>query len=192
MTAGSEPVKIVEPDRAGVAALGSGRRRLLRGGLGAAPVLMTLVSGPVSAALCTTGSAFGSLHPSGKQPGINCAGRSPEAWSGSAAGQWPLPQNDLFSSKFTPALNPDIRFKNLLELTTFSIDQEVARHVVAAYFNASAPASTTASVLSTATAVAIWASYAGKGGGLVGWYEPTAGIKWFAADIIKWIKTTYL
>lgn len=42
------------------------RRQLLRGASGAAPILMTLASRPVTAAVCTPASSFASINASGR------------------------------------------------------------------------------------------------------------------------------
>ena len=175
----------VAPDRHSRVTVAMGRRRLLRGGLGATPVIMTLASGPVSAGLCTTCSAFGSLHPSGKQPGITCGGRSPAVWD-SNPGQWPLNQNTLFQAYFTPALTgTNVSFKDVLDPRRGY--DAVARHCVAAVLNArTSPPLTPATILGVSYAKMIWSSYATKG-----YFEPTAGIRWNSAKIVEWMSTTY-
>src|SRR5436305_15283225 len=61
------------------------RRRLLPGGLGVAPVLMTLVSRPVlavtSAGQCTTPSGFVSANASTAGHGVICTGHTPAFWA---------------------------------------------------------------------------------------------------------------
>jgi len=172
-------------DTEGTVALG--RRRLLRAGLSAAPIIATLASGPVSAGLCTTGSAYGSLHPSGTRTSLTCSGRSPATWSGIAPGQWPINANTLFSGCFSPALaDATCKLKTVID-TSNSYDL-VACHCVAALLNAStSPPLTPASILSAAYVKAVWSSYASKG-----YFEPTAGIQWNGAQIVEWIKTTYM
>jgi len=164
----------------------AGRRRLLRGGLSVAPVLMTLASGRVSAGLCTTGSAFLSLHASGKQPSITCAGYSPSVWNNTAEGKWPLKQNTLFETYFAPALaGTNVSLKDVLDPNK-NYDP-VAQNCVAALLNAStSPPLTPATILGVGYIKEIWYSYRTKT-----YFEPTAGIPWYSADIIKWIATTY-
>lgn len=60
----------------------------------------------------------------------------------------------------------------------------LARHIVAALLNAAAGV-TPPAVLSAQTVLDIWTSFVTKG-----YYEPTAGIKWDAPDLIDWLKTT--
>jgi len=164
-----------------------GRRRLLRGGLSAAPIIATLASGPVSAGLCTTGSAYGSLNPSGTRTSLTCGGRSPAVWTGSTApGQWPISGNTLFSACFSPALS-DSTLKLKAVLDPSKGYDAVARNCVAALLNAStSPPLTPASILGVAYAKAVWSSYRRKG-----YFEPTAGIRWNGAQIVDWITTTY-
>jgi hypothetical protein len=168
------------------AALASGRRRLLRGGLGAAPVIMTFASGPVSAGLCKTGSAYGSLHPSGTRTSMTCGGKSPSLWTTTSSGHWPINSNALFSSYFGPALSgSNVTLKKVVDPSNGY--DPVARNCVAALLNASSgPPLTPASILSVAKAKEIWSSYATKG-----YFEPTAGIRWNSAKIVDWITTTY-
>lgn len=161
------------------------RRRLLRGGLSAAPILATLVSSPVSAGLCTSGSAYGSLHPSGIRTSQTCGGRSPAAWTGNW-GQWPIGANTLFSACFSPALS-DSTLKLKAVIDPANGYDPVARNCVAALLNASTgPPLTPPAVLSVAYAKAVWSSYAMKG-----YFEPTAGIRWNGGQIVDWIATTY-
>src|SRR6185503_3786352 len=68
------------------------RRRLLRGGIAAAPVLMTVASRPVLGQVACTASAITSIN---MQSSINhnctiTSGLSPEKWKALAA-QWPSP-----------------------------------------------------------------------------------------------------
>ena len=164
-----------------------GRRRLLRGGLGAAPILATLASGPVSAGLCTTGSAFASLNASGTQTSQTCGGRSPATWMASGgSGGWPINGNTLFSACFSPAMSDStLKIKTVLDPSKGY--DPVACNCVAALLNASAsPPLTPASILGAAYVKAIWSSYKNKG-----YFEPTAGIQWKAGDIVDWITTTY-
>src|SRR6266705_5594656 len=90
------------PPRNSVAPV-AGRRRLLRGGLAAAPVLLTLVSRPVLAQQCTTPSGYVSLNASTAGRGVACSGHLPSYWANPLNfGQWPSgykptnPQATLF------------------------------------------------------------------------------------------------
>ncbi len=176
----------VEFHRRNAPAVALGRRRLLRGGLGAAPVIMTFASGPVSAALCKTGSAYGSLNPSGARAGATCGGKSPASWASTPPGHWPISANALFQTYFTPALTgTSVTLKAVVDPSQGY--DAVARNCVAALLNAStSPALTPAAILGIARAKAIWTSYATHG-----YFEPTAGVQWNSAKIVEWMTTTY-
>ena len=187
MTTGTDREDGARPDLRHQAGVALDRRRLLHAGLSAAPVVMTLASGPVSAGMCTTASAYGSMNPSSTRANTSCGGRSPTAWSTTQANGWPrsLPPTSKFEGSFTPALARSVNFKKVID-PTGGYDL-VASHCVAALLNASSsPSLTPPAVLSAATAKSIWASYATKG-----YYEPTAGIRWNSGQIVDWIKTTY-
>ena len=168
------------------AAVSQGRRRLLRGGLSAAPVIMTLASGPVSAGYCTTASAYGSMNPSGRRVNSTCGGRSPSAWCADF-GHWPIDSNADFSAYFNPAIaGTNVTLKKVIDASKGY--DPVARNCVAALLNAStSPPLTPASILSVAKARDIWFSYRNNGG----IFEPSAGIQWTSAQIVEWIATTY-
>lgn len=176
----------VEHERRTAPAVALGRRRLLRGGLAAAPVIMTLASGPVSAGMCKTGSAYGSMNPSGAKKIATCGGRTPAGWTGTNHSQWPISANALFQTYFSPALaGNNVKLKTVVDPSNGY--DAVARNCVAALLNAStSPAMTPATILGIARAKAIWSSYASQG-----YFEPTAGIQWNSAKIVEWVTTTY-
>ncbi len=188
MTVGSDPGDGLVFDPARRAGVALGRRRLLRGGLGAAPVLMTLASGSVSAGMCTTCSAHGSMHPSGKQASTACGGRSPTGWSNMQANGWPstCQPTSKFEDFFKPTLTQQhVRLQKVI--APGGGYDVVACHCVAALLNAStSPPLTPATILSASLAKSIWASYATNG-----YFEPTAGVRWNSGQIVDWIKTTY-
>ena len=186
MSTESDRGGVVEPVRTTAPGVALGRRRLLRGGLAAAPVIMTLASGPVSAGICKTGSAYGSLNPSGAGKTATCGGRTPAGWTGTDHSQWPISANALFQTYFSPALaGTSVKLKAVVDPSKGY--DAVARHCVAALLNASAsPVMTPASILGIARVKAIWTSYATKG-----YFEPTAGIQWQSAKIVEWVTTTY-
>jgi hypothetical protein len=186
MSAESDREDPARPGRRIEAAVALGRRRLLRGGLGAAPVIMTLVSGPVSAGLCTTGSAYGSMNPSGTRRTATCGGHSPSVWTATDDSYWPCDSNALFGSYFSPGLAAgDVKLKKVVDPSKGY--DAVARNCVAALLNACCgPPLTPSSILSVAKIKEIWSSYATKG-----YFEPTAGIQWNSAKIVDWMTTTY-
>jgi hypothetical protein len=67
------------------------RRRLLRGGVAAGSVVMTVASRPVFGQPCLAASAMGSMPTSGHAGAMQtCSGLTPEQWKASAA-NWPSP-----------------------------------------------------------------------------------------------------
>ena len=190
MTAEIDPATTAASPPADPAGVALGRRRLLRGGLGATPVLMTLVSGPVGAAACIQASAFASLHASGKQPIIICSGRTPAQWFALADTGWPIDPSTKFKGAFSsaPSSDPGASSASLREVVSpNSSFGPVARNLVAALLNTlTSPPLTPATILTTATVKSIWTSFA-----TTGFYEPTAAIRWDGTKIVEWISKTY-
>ena len=220
------------------------RRRLLRGGLAAAPALLTLVNRPVMAQPCFSGSASVSANVSrGTTPVVCRLGKGADAWGKETSFQdWPSPMafpgdSKTIASQPTAAsdtISGDKKGKGdspstlsdvtaapaqtgaskpttfdsvfgtrggyekatLLEVLRLNSNvgrDGLARHLVAAYLNA-LKGYTPAVVLDVVTAKNIWTSFVARG-----YYEPTAGIRWFPdhaepanprGGLIAWIKTT--
>lgn len=217
------------------------RRRLLRGGLAAAPALLTLVNGSVMAQACTTSSAFGSAGSQHNRAMARCNGARPDTWSrDSAAKDWPAPvavpdttktldtsvavatdaKSDKLASPSTLKDGEvttessktvkvagttfdsvfgrqggygDKTLTEVLRLNSNSGRDGLARHLVAAYLNA-LKGLTPREVLDVPTIKNIWTSFVARG-----YYEPTAGIRWFpdysepasaSGGLIAWLKTT--
>ena len=219
------------------------RRRLLRGGLAAAPALLTLVNRPVMANPCDTGSASGSANLS-RRTALNCTlGLGPETWGKETSLlDWPSPiafpgntqalapqppaglaatsgdkkgkgdssntvagvaaaPEQIGASKpttFDSVFGTRSGYEKATLLEVLRLNSNVgrdglARHLVAAYLNA-LKGYTPAVVLDVVTAKKIWASFVERG-----YYEPTAGIRWYPdyaepvnprGGLIAWIKTT--
>ena len=189
------------PAEAG-APIAPGRRRLLHGGLAAGPVLMTLVSRPVLSAVvpgqCTTPSGFVSLNASTAGRGVSCTGHNAAFWSNSLNfNQWPagyFPTKvtgagghnaTTFQEVFSPKLilqgngNP-----TLLEVLGVSGTPQlnVAQAVVVAVLNAAAGLTPT---LSVSAVKDIWSEFANTG-----FFSPSSGAQWNAAEILDYLSTT--
>lgn len=181
------------------------RRRLLRGGLSVAPVLMASAPRSVMAGgpgACMPASSFASINASRPDLLFTCSGRTPGYWKEPQwFGQWPAPScvptgND--ATKFDAVFGalggyPGKTLLNVLELPGNSMGRDaLARHIVAALLNAKS-GKTPANVLSESTVKAVWAAFV-----KLGYYEPTAGIKWYAdysvpsgiGGITPWLKST--
>ena len=181
------------------------RRRLVGGGLGAAPLLMTLVSRPVlGQETCLSASAHLSgptSHPHEQQV---CSGGSPTYWSQNLD-EWPSPYQattdaeasaalgssstlftttantaTLFAATFSPSpYPPETTYLAVLNMSGPSND--VARHLVAAQLNV---AKGWTPVLDAGRIQEIWLEYTGKG-----YFEPTAGVKWYEAEIVAYLES---
>ena len=194
----SDAVRTAEgPDR--------NRRRLVRGGLGAAPLLMTLVSRPVLGEVtclsCSAHLSGPTSHPHEQQV---CSGGSPNYWSQNL-NEWPSPYQattdaeasaalgssstlfattantaTLFAATFSPSpYPPETTYLAVLNMSGPS--NEVARHLVAAQLNV---AKGWTPVLDAGRIQEIWLEYTGKG-----YFEPTAGVKWYEADIVAYLES---
>jgi len=167
------------------------RRRLLRGGLAAGPVLMTLVSRPVLGGggpvggLCTTPSAFCSANASTAGRGVACEGRTHGYWKNCDASKWPSPYKPTtsFNSAFNTPQGP-YNGKSLLDVLNLGggSPNNVARDCVAALLNVQ---SGWVHVLTVPAIKDIWSEFITKG-----YYSPSAGVHWYADDIITYLSST--
>ena len=181
------------------------RRRLLRGGLSVAPVLMASAPRSVMAGgpgACVPASSFASINASRPDLLFTCAGRKPDYWKQSQwFSQWPAPScvpNGNNATKFDDVFGgsggyPGKTLLHVLELPGNSTGRDaLARHIVAALLNAKS-GKTPSNVLSEATVKSVWAEFVRRG-----YYEPTAGIKWYAdysvpngiGGITPWLMST--
>jgi hypothetical protein len=168
-----------------------GRRRLLQAGASAAPIVMTVASRPVLAAVqCDSPSGFTSLNVSHPGPGT-CLGRSPISWT-DKKDNWPVAYTS--DPRFQTLFGPSGSFgtaiaanKKLSDVMKHSSDApwDLAKHIIAAFFNAATPALGTATLLSQATVKHMWIEYSTNGT-----YSPRAGATWNYNEIIAYLKTT--
>jgi hypothetical protein len=183
-----------QPDRS--------RRRFVQGGVGATPLLMTLVSQPVlGSARCYSPSGFVSMNTSRNAKFGTCSGRTPGYWKSknSMGGnpsqgtpKWPIPTTTLFSAYFNPVPPPQNPGTFTL-LDAVSLPEgpphNVTRHIAASLLNVLVGL-VPAEVLTAAVLQQIWQQYMATGGGLVGYYEPTAGVKWYHDEITAYLQST--
>lgn len=161
------------------------RRSMLRlGGGMVAPVLMTLASRSAFSCYSTTPSAFGSINASRPDALKPLSGRSPEYWDNGE--NWPLPYiskktrhksattfNSVFGGIGSPCESSNTTLLEVLKESYGSDRMQVARACVAALLNAQS--GKTATVLPVSSVIEIWMEFSSKG-----YYEPTAGIRWYA------------
>jgi len=182
------------------------RRRLLRGGLAAAPVLMVSSPRSVMAGACTTSSAAGSISVSGPADKIyTCSGKAPDYWANSLNySLWPSPYVAVGDGLLvTPTLFDSAlglvstyagkTMLDVLKLPATTGKDGLAKLIAAALLNATK--GYTQNVLSPNLVKNIWKSYVKKG---YGWWEPTAGVRWYAdssvpvgsGGCIAWLTST--
>lgn len=173
----------------------AGRRKLLKLGVGATPVLMMLASRSAFACHSTTPSAFGSVCNSRPDILQSSGGRSPSYWK-SYPDSWPQPyfgktkkigrttyQATTFNAVFggQGCGSPFGDSVTLLDVLNNNNGGHVAvaRACIAALLNA-AGGLTPASILKTSDIINnIWYQYASTG---YQYFEPIAGIKWYASS----------
>lgn len=177
------------------------RRRLLHGSLGAAPLLMTLASRPAlgNNNQCFSPSGFVSMPTSQHGQPQYCSGRTPGYWRQPQwYSQWPHPyypvktgnnNATLFKAAVFPQPFGPYPTQTMLEVVNMGggPPHSVGRHVVAAILNA---AKGWTPVLTVDAVKAIWGQYINTGGGTVGYYEPTAGVKWYHDQIVDYLTST--
>ena len=169
------------------------RRRLLRGALATAPVLMTLVSRPVLAQrICTTPSGFVSINAS--HPGAaQCSGNGPQYWAThTGPGQWPTgyKPDEPHATRFNDAFGNVNYFTGnptLLSVLGFtgSDKNDVARYCSAALLNAAQ--GLTSQVLSPSAVIGIWKEFASTN---YGTFSPSSGASWKANEIVSYLSST--
>ena len=180
-----------------LSAKGAARRRFTRAGAGAAGVLMTLHSTPgMATPFCgmAPSAAFsaiqqkkmGAVSYRGEAP--SCSGQGPIWWLWRPL--WPTgcdANGDLknfFSCQSKSSgyaqFNPRLLLSGVIG--TDIANANVGRYLLAAYLNAAAGYT---SFLTTTMVRQIWNEWS-----LQGYYEPIAGQKWFAADIVTYLSGT--
>lgn len=171
-----------------------GRRKLLKLGVGAAPVLMMLSSRSAFACHSTTPSAFGSVCNSRPDILQSSGGRSPGYWK-THADSWPAPYRGekktvgrttyyptVFNSVFGgqgcgSPFGDSVTMIDVLNMGGGG-HIAVARACVAAVLNA-ASGFTPATILNIDDIVnRIWYQYVTTG---YQYFEPIAGVKWYAS-----------
>jgi hypothetical protein len=176
------------------------RRRLLRRGVGAAPVIATFTAMPVSASTCLMPSGFisvatfNSRHPNGL---TNCSGgKSPSSWAATHQNAWPegvqkgsLP-NGGNGTKFNAIFDPDLldnpSLYVLLNGYSGTADSKnVAAAIAALYLNAKSNVSI-AQVFALEDILALWTNIATNLG-----YKPPTGPTWSFAETLSFLERTW-
>lgn len=195
------------------------RRRLTGAGLGMSAIF-TLASRPVLAAQCATPSAAASGNLSHHGAPVICQGLTPGFWKqANKSQQWPAPYVQGTCSSLNGSCNSSpqswtggTQFHNVfggggvktgssfrVKGVSLSLNQimvmnnssyrglsdpnNLCSHLVAALLNAASLR--TSAVLPVATVLGIWNEWVSKG-----YFEPTAGVKWYAPQIVTYLKST--
>lgn len=165
---------------------GAARRRFASAGTSG--VLLTLASTPgMAATLCATpsGSLSGGLASAHGTP-PSCSGVSPGYWKMHPEA-WPTAgtlTTDLYGNLLkscTGTAYQTVTMMTILEHQTYD-DCNIGMHMAATYLNIK---SHRMNVLDITKLRAIWYAYRSKG-----YYAPTAGVKWYAADIVSYLRGT--
>ena len=172
-----------------VAVRNVGRRRWLQAGISTAPVVMTVASRPVLAAIeCRTPSGFVSGFASGAPAG-QCGGGNPTYWV--THRPWPSPYNPGpgggTPSFFNPIFEPDLTPGNPKLLDVLGMTGTLQSYIVAALLN-NAQLLVPESILPKATIMAMWTQVAAGGFGLG---IPGSGL-WNGAQVIAYLQSTMI
>lgn len=156
------------------------RRRLIKGGIAGAPVLMTILSRPALGQQCLTPSAFGSGNLSrpggGDQP---CNGAVPGYWI-AHTGSWP--GGYATTTKFTDVFGSGGGFTNETLLAVLGGSNALASNIVAALLNAASGRNVAPTV---GVVKGIWSEFVSSG-----YFSPTAGVQWNDSQIIFYLQST--
>jgi hypothetical protein len=133
-----------------------------------------------------------------------CSGRTPGYWKQDQHfSAWPTISSTLYfpttvtgagghqATLFTAVFNPtpyapSSTFLDVLNLPA-GPPNDVARHVAATALNISAGL---VPVLTVLQVQGIWQQYMSTGGGTIGYFEPTAGTKWYHDSIVAYLVST--
>lgn len=177
------------------------RRRLLRGGASAAPLILAITTRPAKASsllACQTPSAWGSMNASRAEETLEtCYGRTPEYWKDAQHyDKWPHPYYPTTvaslgghsASRFhgigcSGSYFGGKSMLEVLEMGTNSVGYpQLGAYVTAAVLNA---ASGMTPVLNVPACVNLWNECVQRG-----YYEATAGVRWSTEQVVRYIKTT--
>lgn len=168
-----------------ISAGGAARRRFARAGLGASAALVTISSkAGMAVDICTapSGSLSGGLE--SRNPGtiVACEGRGPGYWK--THNGWPCDRMKTFGSVFscpTDSKYHACTMADILDPKNWDTNG-VGRHLVATYLNI---LSGKINFLTVPAIQNIWNDLSRRGS-----YSPTAGVNWYAEDVVDYFKGT--
>lgn len=178
-------------------AAGVSRRRLLRGGLGASPVLLTLASRPVNAATCTLASSFVSVATfKSRNPGTSaqCASYTCEWWknectSGSTHKAYmdATTVQTFLGSTFPGSIYATRTLSSIMkDVAGIQLNTElgVLQHLIALAMNIKGNYATPGN-LSQLYINGVWSNYKTN---LNAYKLPSSGINWDSAALVTWAR----
>lgn len=172
-----------------------------------APVMMAAAPRSVMAGSCTMASAYTSLMSvaaSHQATMYTCSGRSPTYWRDcDVASTWPMSCKSsstacgtmFFKDVCGGGYSETTTMMSVLRISVPTVKDQLAQYIVAAFLNARKGGMVPTEVISELTLKTMWQ----KAGMYPGWYEPTAGVKWYAnyskpkgagGGCIAWLKST--
>jgi len=184
----------------------AGRRRLLKGSAAATPVLWAVATRPgnaLAATQCQRPTAFGSLNGSGALVAQDlCSGYGPSYWANpNNFDKWPPPYHAVvdrgngasrlgggqLATQFHATGCHGGHFGGRTMVDVLEMSQgggygRLGAYVVAGMLNA---ASGRTPVLRVSQVIDMWNECVSRG-----YYEPTAGIRWDADEVVTYIRTT--
>lgn len=190
-------------------AVDESRRGFTKSGLAMSGVILTLASRPVMACTCKSPSGFLSGNVSAPNTTLKCYGLSPGYWKNHPEA-WPSPYKagtctgtvkvcsnpanwtTIGATKFASVFNCNNHGSIYAKYTMFqvvsagggSVDpQELGAHIVAALLNARKGLTP---VLTEAKVINMFNEWNQNG-----YFEPTAGVKWYGEDIVDYIVSTF-
>lgn len=171
----------------------AGRRRFTKAGAAASGVLLTLHStsalagggGGGGGTVCTTGSGSMSAGVSRVAASLTCSGGGPVYWSSHT---WPssCKKTDLYGGTFScGGTMGNAQFWDVVTKNNNSYDPTLlCKYLTCAHLNV---VSGKTNFTTTANLQKMWNEYRAAG-----YYSPAANIKWYAADIVAYLKKTML
>lgn len=168
-----------------ISARGAARRRFARAGLGASAALVTISSkAGMAVDICTapSGSLSGGLQ--SQKPGAvaACEGRSPGYWKNHDG--WPCDRAMKFGAVFSCSSSSpynECSLGDMLEPKRWDTNG-LGRHMVATYLNIR---SGKIGFLTVPGLQGIWNDLSRRGA-----HAPTAGVNWYADDVVDYLKGT--
>lgn len=170
------------------------RRRFTKAGAAASGVLLTLHStsalagggGGGGGTVCTTGSGSMSTGVNSRAAvAVTCTGGGPNYWSNNG---WPTgcKKSDLYGGTFScGGTMGNSQFWDIVTKNNTSFDStQLCKYLACAYLNV---VSGKTNFTNKANLQKMWNEYR-----TAGYYSPAANVKWYAADIVAYLKKTNL